>query len=136
LVGTHNQANVSHQQHDQDLEETLGVALGNAAANHQREEVRAADSEDTSDRRPDQSLEADGAQFPFEQNDGCADQCADTRIFDRGQSERIDCKASSRYNEYKKKTYKDKIHGKPPRGCSFPVTNGSCTRASSRRPSG
>ena len=30
-------------------------------------------------------------------------------------------KAGNRYNDDKKKTYKNKIHGKPPRGCSLPI---------------
>ena len=45
LVGPDDKTNVRHQQHDQDLEETLGVSRGNAAANNQRKQVRAADPE-------------------------------------------------------------------------------------------
>ena len=44
-----------------------------------------------------------------------------TRIHIAGQSEGLNDEAGNRYNDEKKKTYKNEIHGKPPRGCSLPV---------------
>ena len=66
LVRAHDQAHVGHQEHHQDLQETLGVALGNAVADDQREQVSADNSENAADGSADQALEADQAKTPFE----------------------------------------------------------------------
>ena len=117
LVGPDNQANVRHQKHHQNLQETLRVALRNAAADDQSEKVRAADAEDTANGRPDQPFQADGAQLPFEKDDSGAQQCADSRICIAGQSERFNDEAGYGNNDNKKKTHKNDIHGTPPREC-------------------
>ncbi len=121
LVCADDQADVGHQQHDQDLQEALGMACGNAVTDDEREEVSAADSEEASDGGADQTLEADGAQLPFEQHDGCADESAHTRVDEASLPEGLNEEASDGYNNDKKKTYNNNIHGKPPRECSLPV---------------
>src|ERR1035438_6633006 len=121
FIGSDDQADVRHQEHDEDLQEALGVSLGNAAADDQGEEVGATDAEEASDGGADQPFEADGAQLPFEHNDSRTDQCAHARVNIAGLPERLNDEAGSRYNDDKKKTYKNEIHGKPPRGCSLPI---------------
>src|SRR4029077_12634727 len=66
LVGADGEADVCHQEHDQNLEEALGVSRRNAAADDQREKIRPADAEDASDRGSDQALETDRTQLPLE----------------------------------------------------------------------
>ena len=87
LVGAHDQAHIGHQQHHQDLQEALGVAGRHAAANHQRKQIGAADAEDAPDGRADQPLQAHRSKLPFEQDDACPDQRADTGILRLGQPE-------------------------------------------------
>ena len=77
FVGAHHQADVGHQQHDQNLQEALGVSWSQAAANDQGEQVSAEDAQDAADGGADQTRQADQAQPPFEQDDGDADDRAD-----------------------------------------------------------
>src|SRR5579862_6087540 len=80
LIGADDEADVGHEQHDQDLQEALGVALRNAIANDEGEEVSATDSEETSNGGADEPFEADHAELPFEDDDCCAEQCAHGRV--------------------------------------------------------
>ncbi len=70
FVGADDQANVGHQQHDHDLEETSRVARAEAVAEDQGKQVGAEDAQHAADGGPDQPLQADPAQPPFEQDDG------------------------------------------------------------------
>ncbi len=79
LVRAHDQADVGHQQHDQDLQEALGVSRSKAVANHQSEQVGAEDAEDAADGSANQPLQTDQPQPPFEQYDGQADDHANQR---------------------------------------------------------
>ena len=74
LVRTHDQTHVGHQEHHQDLQEALRVAFGNAVADDQGEQVGANNAEDAADGSPDQPLQADQSQAPFEQDDTQPDQ--------------------------------------------------------------
>jgi hypothetical protein len=89
------------------LQKTLGVTGGHAAANDQSKQVGAADSEEASDGRADQPLQADSPQLPLEQDDPGPDQCADSGILRPGQSERLNKIGRNRNYEDKKKTYKN-----------------------------
>src|SRR4029077_3143325 len=121
LIGSDDEGELGHEHHDQDLKKTLRAPFGNAVADDQCEEVGAADSEKTSNGSADEPLQTHHAQLPFEDDDRRSDQCADTRIHIAGQTEGLNDVASNRYNDEKKKTYKNEIHGIPPRGCSMPV---------------
>src|SRR6266487_4625690 len=110
------------------------MALRNAIADDEGKQVGPADAEEASDGGADQPLEADGPQLPLEHDDRRSDQDTHARIHIAGQSEGLNYEASNRYNDDKKKTYKNEIHGKPPRGCSVPTLPRDAPVAGSRRP--
>ena len=118
LVGTDGKANVRHQEHDHDLEETLGVSRRNATADDQREQVRPADAEEASDRGSDQALKAHRSELPLEQDDAGTNERSHTGVPGPRQVEGFNYVTGCAYNENKKKTYKNEIHGIPPRGCT------------------
>ena len=89
LVGPDDQSDIGHQEHDQDLQEALGVPGGNAVADDQRKQVGAEDAEDTAHGGANQALQTDPAQPPFEQDDAEADERAHHGIQPRRQVERI-----------------------------------------------
>src|ERR1700687_1364953 len=84
LVGPDDEAHIGHQQHDQDLQEALGVSFGNAVADDQSKQVSATDAEETPDGGADESLQTHGAQLPLEEHDGCPEQCAHARVYIAG----------------------------------------------------
>lgn len=96
------------------------MALGHTAADDQREQVGAADSEDAPDGSSDQPFEADHTELPFEQDDRSADDGPNSGITKGRKSKGGNFEAGNGYNDYKKKTYKDDIHGKPPADAAFP----------------
>src|SRR3954453_11703146 len=106
------------------------------AANDQSEQVSTGDSQDATDGGADQSLQADGAQLPLEKNDGRTNQDSGSRVPELRQIERLDGKAGKSNNHHKKKTYKNDIHGEPPRGCSYPWYLGRAPVPFSSQPRG
>ena len=97
------------------------MSFGDAIADDQSKQVSAADAEKAPDGGPDKPLKADGAELPFEQDDCCSDQSARPGRTQGREAERANFEAGKSYNGNKKKTYENKIHGKPPRGCSLPI---------------
>ena len=89
LVGPDDQSDIGHQEHDQDLQEALGVPGGDAVANDEGKQVGAEDAEDAAHGGANQALQTDPAQPPFEQDDAEADERAHQGIQPRGQVERI-----------------------------------------------
>ena len=114
----------------------MGVAGRNTAANDQGKQVGAADAEDAPDGRADQPLQADRAQLPFEQHDGCAHDRAHASILEFGQPKRFNkIRRNCNYND-KKKTYKNQIHSMTSPGCSSAKHLARCTGAISSPPRG
>ena len=52
LIGAHDESDVGHQEHYQDLEETLRVSGGDTVANYQCEQIGAEDAKDAADGAP------------------------------------------------------------------------------------
>jgi len=97
------------------------VSRRNATADDQREQVRPADAEEASDRGSDQALKAHRSELPLEQDDAGTNERSHTGVPGPRQVEGFNYVTGCAYNENKKKTYKNEIHGIPPRGCTFPV---------------
>ena len=77
------------------------MAVWQAVANHQGEQVGADNSEDAADNRADQPLQADPPQPPFEQNDAQADRPHLRRIKIRAATEGLNEVASNSNNKNK-----------------------------------
>ncbi len=111
------------------------MSFRNAAADHQSKQIGATDSKYAADGRANQPFQADHAQLPFEQHNGPANTETHHTIPQAGQCEGFDDEAGGPYNDDKKKTYKNNIHGKPPADAGCPTTR-EMHPCRSRRPSG
>jgi len=79
LAGADGQANIGHQQHDEELEETLGGAGRDAVADDETEQVGAYDAQDAADNCTDQPLQTNLTQANFEEYDRHAQKDAQPR---------------------------------------------------------
>src|SRR5712692_5535798 len=93
------------------LQEALGRARGNTVADDQCEKISTNDTEDTADSRPDQALQAHGAQAPLENDDAAADQYPNRSIKVLRQIKRSNAVARKADKQNKQKTYKYDVHG-------------------------
>ena len=144
LVRSDDQSHVGHEQHHENLQETLGMPCGHTAADYQGEEVSAADSENTSNSGADETLEADGPQLPLEQDNSGANDETDCGIPLSRQIERLNNKASCCDYKDKMKKYKYDIprytsprmqvavipamhpcHSSPPQSVNWPFLYGA-----------
>ena len=110
FIGAYDQSDIGHDQHDHDHQKALGRSRGHAIANHEREKVGADDSHDAADGRADQALQAHDMQSPFKDNNGAADQHAESRIEIGRQIKRTDEKANYANDKDKENAYKSHIH--------------------------
>ena len=74
FTGAHHQTDVGHQQHQKELQKTLGRPGLQAVADDQAKEIRADDAEDAADHCSDQPLQAHLAQANLEQHHRHAEQ--------------------------------------------------------------
>ena len=79
LIGAHHQADIGHQQHDEELKEALRRSRRDAVADDEAEKVGADDAEDAADDGTDQPFQADLAQTDLEQHNRCTKGCPDDR---------------------------------------------------------
>src|SRR5208283_3235665 len=110
FVGADHQADVGHDQHDHDLQETLGGAGRNAVANHEREQIRADDAEHAADGGSDQAPQAHGAQPPLKHDYGKADQQTYAGSLVCGQAKGMNDEANDTDDEDKQKAYEYDVH--------------------------
>ena len=96
------------------------MSFRNAAADHQSKQIGATDSKYAADGRANQPFQADHAQLPFEQHNGPANTETHHTIPQAGQCKGFDDEAGGPYNDDKKKTYKNNIHGRPPADAACP----------------
>ena len=87
FAGAHHKADVGHQQHQEELQKTLGRTGLQAVADNKAEEVRADDAQNAADHSSDQPLQAYLAQANFEQHHRHADQQSYARGWPALQSE-------------------------------------------------
>jgi hypothetical protein len=80
------------------LQEPLGLADGQTAADDQSKKICAHDSKDTANRRSDQAAKVYAAQLPLKKNDGKADARSYRGIKTCFQAKRTDKKTGNRDN--------------------------------------
>src|SRR5581483_3525146 len=110
FVGAHDQPDISHQQHDDDLEKAAQGAFREAVTNDQSEQVGADYSQDASDRRANQAFEADAAQPPLEDDNGNAQGRSRQSVNPRIRGKRAKEKTGKSNKENKENTDKNDIH--------------------------
>src|SRR5260370_27858073 len=114
LVGPDNQANVGHEQHDQQLQEVLRVAQAKALADHNAEKISPEHAHNAADHGADQPLQAYGAQAHLEhQNGQCYDRSGGGRL-NGIQSKGTQQPGRYSQGNYKKRTNECQIHVGPP----------------------
>src|SRR5262249_26368796 len=114
LTRAHRQADIGHQQHDEELQEALSGSWSYAIADHEAEQVGADDPENAADHRPDQPLEADLAKPELEEYDSAAEHEAGCGCGNLRQPERLQFVAGDRNYNDKEDTYKYQVHATPP----------------------
>ena len=97
LGGAHDQADISHEQQENNLYERLGCGL----ADHQRHQKRAQDSEHRTESRPDEPLETNFFQADFEENNCATDYESTARGNCWRKPERMQGEGGGRENENK-----------------------------------
>ena len=77
LVGADDQADVGHEQHDQNLKEASGMLFGNGIPDYESKQVSAENSQHAADGCPNQAFQANTAKLPFEEDNSHTDDSAD-----------------------------------------------------------
>jgi hypothetical protein len=101
LGGADDEADVSHQQHDEELQEGLSARVSDSVADDNAKEGGTNDAKDAANGGADQAFEADLAETDFEQDNGETQNKADKSIQRPAQSEGLQVSGNGSDNEDK-----------------------------------